>query len=757
MGENGVKVAAETDFSESKAETLTMGGPGCDGDGEIVVRDSVGEVRVSGDELGVVKEDVEKVSDVNVISGEEKEGDKVAAGDDFLAVRDAVNEVRVSGDEVGIVMEDVEKSLDVSGEGQEGDMGVVGSNLSSEHDAGGGVSGDEPATVSENAENVLEEKVVSNEVKAGGKAVAPASDLDIGGDTVVQDSVCDASVSADVRDIAMEKNEKVLLENVVEEEEKDGKYRVADMVWAKVKNYPWWPGQIFDPSASTDKAKKYSNKKAFFVAYYGDQSFAWNKASNIKPFRKNFSKMEKQSNSKGFCHAVNCALDEASRRIDFGLACSCLSKEVYGKIKTQVFVNAGIKSEASRIDGGDRFSTVATFKPENIVRSVQDLAREHFDGYSKLEVMSVRTQLLAYYRWNGYKIADSYEHLPWEEDKAVEEKDHTNMTQKESSRDKVAENAKTDSVSEKLSSKKRKLEVCDSVPSKKEKRITDTDPKGSLSLSNGNNKMKKIGAKRATVEDVSDSPLLEEDNLVEDAKLASGGEKVYTKRRKPKASDLVTSKQEQNMTEMTKEGSLNSFSGKDKVKTVGTGKAIVEDDSEPPWVEEDKVVEDAKPASVYVKVSSKKRKSRASDSVPSKKRKGLTNMTTKGDSSVYNEKSKRKENGSKIIITEGNGVKEESQNDIGDKKSLIPSPQKSFKIGDSIMRIAKQLSESPSILKKESQESRHGMKKNSKKRGKNDKLDEQTENSPTLQKVPKTDRKQKKKDRKLVDAIQLEE
>ena len=93
-------------------------------------------------------------------------------------------------------------------------------------------------------------------------------------------------------------------EKEVNDEEKEGEYKVSDLVWAKVRNFPWWPGQIFDPSSATDIARKHSNKKGFLVAYFGDQTFAWNEKSKIKPFRKNFSKMQKQSGSKKFHHAV---------------------------------------------------------------------------------------------------------------------------------------------------------------------------------------------------------------------------------------------------------------------------------------------------------------------------------------------------------------------------------------------------------------------------------------------------------------------
>lgn len=183
--------------------------------------------------------------------------------------------------------------------------------------------------------------------------------------------------------------------------EKEGEYGVLDLVWGKVKSHPWWPGQILDPSASTDKARKYFKKDGFLIAYFGDKSFAWNESFHIKPFRMNFPKMVKQSNSEAFCRAVDQALHEAGRRVELGLSCLCVSEEVYGKIKSQIVVNAGIRKESSRIDGGDRLSTVASFKPANVIQNVLDLAKDPF-GTSRLEVSTVKAQLSAFNRWKGY-------------------------------------------------------------------------------------------------------------------------------------------------------------------------------------------------------------------------------------------------------------------------------------------------------------------------------------------------------------------
>lgn len=639
---NGVSTGAG--FLEIKSQTLTMESSSSHdgGDGIVVHQDSVDDARVSGDERGTVMEDVEKVldeprSDAVVLSVPTSNGDIAASNEaeaeaeaeagllesktgslsmeptsnhdgraDVVFHQDSVDDARVSGDEKGTVMEDAEKLLNES-----------------RSDAV--VSSVPPINSDVAASNRVNIEADMLESKTGMLTVEPSCSHYEDGDIAVQDSTDDARVSGDEKGIVVENIDEVLDENEVTAEEKEGDYKVTDLVWAKVRCYPWWPGQIFDPSASTDTAKKYSNKKGFLVGYFGDQTFAWNEASKIKPFRKNFYKLEKQSNSKGFLHAVNCALDEITRRIEFGLACSCLSKEVYGNIKSQVFVNAGIREEVSKIDGGDRFSTVATFKPANIVHSVQDLAREHFDGFSRLDILSLRAQLLAYNRWNGYNQYQAHNLLDGLSTKLG---DNSELPLMETL--KIVEEAKPASLGEKVSSKKRKLNSCDSsprkhqhasnndsVPSKKGKRLTNVSTKGRH-------------------KDVSNS-------------------------------DSVLIKKEKSLTNVSPKGKHQHVS---------------------------------------------------SDSVPSKKEKRLTNVSPKASTSVTKGENKRIKIGGKKANIEPNGFKARSGSGTAYQKSSISPPKKLLRIGDTICRIAKEISESPSILKKESHKSKN-----------NEKCVEQTEES----------------------------
>ncbi|VFQ61920.1 unnamed protein product [Cuscuta campestris] len=178
-------------------------------------------------------------------------------------------------------------------------------------------------------------------------------------------------------------------------------YKVNELVWGKVSGHPWWPGQIFEPSAASRKAKKYSKREYYLIAYFGDHTFAWNDASRIKPFRTHFIQMETQSYSESFCQALDCALDEVSRRVEFGLSCPCLSNEVLTKIKTQTVVNRGIRKESFTREVSDDLSTVASFTPKVLIQRLKSLATSSDGGVNRLVFVVAKAQLLAFNRWRG--------------------------------------------------------------------------------------------------------------------------------------------------------------------------------------------------------------------------------------------------------------------------------------------------------------------------------------------------------------------
>ncbi|KAJ0046032.1 hypothetical protein Pint_06118 [Pistacia integerrima] len=184
--------------------------------------------------------------------------------------------------------------------------------------------------------------------------------------------------------------------------EDKGEFDVFDLVWGKVRSHPWWPGQIFDPSDASEKAMKYYKKDCFLVAYFGDRTFAWVDASQLKPFYSHFSQVEKQSNAEVFQNAVNCTLEEVSRRVELELACSCIPKDAYDDIRLQIVENAGIRQESSVRDGVNEFAGVQSFQPDKLVEYMTALAQSPSSGADRLELVVAKAQLLSFYRLKGY-------------------------------------------------------------------------------------------------------------------------------------------------------------------------------------------------------------------------------------------------------------------------------------------------------------------------------------------------------------------
>jgi hypothetical protein len=191
---------------------------------------------------------------------------------------------------------------------------------------------------------------------------------------------------------------------------KKGKFSVNDLVWGKVRSHPWWPGQIFDPSDSSAQAMKHFKKNCYLVAYYGDGTFAWNEASKLKSFMTHFSHIDKQKNSEAFQSAVDSALGEVKRRVEFGLACSCVPKDTYDKIKLQTVENCGIQQEPSFVHRVDESLNVSSFSPENLMEYLKDLSKCPTRGFDRLELLIAKARLLAFYRLKGYSYLPEFQY-----------------------------------------------------------------------------------------------------------------------------------------------------------------------------------------------------------------------------------------------------------------------------------------------------------------------------------------------------------
>eukprot|EP01018_Ginkgo_biloba_P024705 Gb_11632 [translate_table: standard] len=180
------------------------------------------------------------------------------------------------------------------------------------------------------------------------------------------------------------------------EEHEKHRFSVGDLVWGKVKYHPWWPGQVFDPLDSSDFARKRQKKGRLLVAYFGDQTFAWCEESQLKPFQQNYKEMAKQSTAKPFCNAVKNALDELARRVEFGLTCSCLSKQTHSRLGSKATINTGIREGAVFNNHREVSLVVTALEPRKLLAYVRDLAESPFTS-GTLEITMARAQVSAFF------------------------------------------------------------------------------------------------------------------------------------------------------------------------------------------------------------------------------------------------------------------------------------------------------------------------------------------------------------------------
>lgn len=252
-----------------------------------------------------------------------------------------------------------------------------------------------------------------------------------------------------------------------EEEEEEHGYCVGDFVWGKIKNHPWWPGQIYDPSDASDLALKIKQKGKLLVAYFGDGTFAWCGASQLKPFAESFKECSKVSNSRSFLGAVEEAVEELGRHIERVLVCYCA--EGKDKFDNPVVDNAGIKEGVLVHDvRRELISSLLVGKHGEILKDVKCFAETvSFSGLLELEIL--KRKVSAFYRSKrGYGLTEYHEpqSVPGLEDKNNDDDDD----EVENVDDGVEWRAKRSSIEEAAaldpeeSSVQRSLEKCSGFP-----------------------------------------------------------------------------------------------------------------------------------------------------------------------------------------------------------------------------------------------------------------------------------------------------
>ncbi|KAJ3181583.1 hypothetical protein HDU85_003525 [Gaertneriomyces sp. JEL0708] len=96
-----------------------------------------------------------------------------------------------------------------------------------------------------------------------------------------------------------------------EEENVKSDYAVGDLVWAKLKGYPWWPAKVQDEAELPEevKAQKRGTSVQFPVFFYGSRDYAWFTPVDLKPFEEHKDSLSTKNKTTLFVKALKEAED----------------------------------------------------------------------------------------------------------------------------------------------------------------------------------------------------------------------------------------------------------------------------------------------------------------------------------------------------------------------------------------------------------------------------------------------------------------
>lgn len=71
-------------------------------------------------------------------------------------------------------------------------------------------------------------------------------------------------------------------------------YAVGDLVWARIKGHPVWPGQVMNTKFLSRKVLQQQRSGAICIAFFGDYSFGWMEPDILFPFEEHYEEKSKQ-------------------------------------------------------------------------------------------------------------------------------------------------------------------------------------------------------------------------------------------------------------------------------------------------------------------------------------------------------------------------------------------------------------------------------------------------------------------------------
>eukprot|EP01018_Ginkgo_biloba_P017898 Gb_18977 [translate_table: standard] len=245
----------------------------------------------------------------------------------------------------------------------------------------------------------------SKPVKAEQKSTPPIKDRQVKTEQKSSTLDKDKLVSVEQKSSSAGKHRRVKVEqkNNAYERSRCSKFKEGDMVWAKVKSHPWWPGQVYNPAFASSTARKSRKPDHILVAFFGDSSYGWFLESDLIPFEPNYAEKSKQSVLRSFSKAVEEAVDELSRRAALGLMCLCRNPNAFKPAKREGYASVHVEGYGMVGLYSDRQIIVArnSFQPAKLVSFVRFMAVSPWSGEdqgisgvkSVAEVLAYRAQI----------------------------------------------------------------------------------------------------------------------------------------------------------------------------------------------------------------------------------------------------------------------------------------------------------------------------------------------------------------------------
>lgn len=102
----------------------------------------------------------------------------------------------------------------------------------------------------------------------------------------------------------------------------------SSIVWAKVKGFAWWPGQILEENHVPGNVLrvKPTSFKTLAVFFWGTYEYAWCATDMLRPFEEHYEELSKKNKKPAFVKGLKEARDPATRQ-------KILQKMVIGKIE----------------------------------------------------------------------------------------------------------------------------------------------------------------------------------------------------------------------------------------------------------------------------------------------------------------------------------------------------------------------------------------------------------------------------------------